>query len=183
MSAALLWALLFTRHQLLHCLPICKCCLYGDVRFSLQWKWYSSLYFIGLYYKSTFASANKHWHWGQGTFSFAGSGFPNPQQQIQAALNNWWSRGKQVGVTDNKNRYTNKTMYPFANVNSFYTSSGTGSLEHAVLCRWFMQKPQKLDALIKCATTTKWRSAAFTTRCELTYNLSQLGNHTWRVAL
>ncbi|KIH65026.1 hypothetical protein ANCDUO_04653 [Ancylostoma duodenale] len=49
--------------------------------------------------------------------SFGGSGgFPKPEQQIKQALNAWWNRVKQVGMTDRENKYTNQGLFTFSNV-------------------------------------------------------------------
>ncbi|KAK6744005.1 hypothetical protein RB195_010981 [Necator americanus] len=54
---------------------------------------------------------------GQNLMKFtSGSGFSNPPGQIKFALDNWWSRAKQYGVTDAENRYTNGYLYTFANM-------------------------------------------------------------------
>lgn len=74
-----------------------------------------------------FTLANKYWHWFQSIFSYTGSGFPKPAQQIKAALNSWWNRVKQVGMTDRENRYTNQALFTFSNVSRLYGSSITGS--------------------------------------------------------
>ncbi|EYC31206.1 hypothetical protein Y032_0004g2023 [Ancylostoma ceylanicum] len=66
--------------------------------------------------RSCSSSLGNFGSYGQNMMSFGGSGFPKPEQQIRQALNSWWNRVKQVGMTGNENRYTNQALFTFSNM-------------------------------------------------------------------
>ncbi|KHJ85241.1 SCP-like protein [Oesophagostomum dentatum] len=57
------------------------------------------------------------WDMGQNILMWeSDSQITDPSAFINATLDNWWSSGKQYGVTDSENRYTSGYLYSFANM-------------------------------------------------------------------
>ncbi|VDP15134.1 unnamed protein product [Heligmosomoides polygyrus] len=57
------------------------------------------------------------------------AGFSNPASKINSSISGWWGKAQTVGVTDPDNKYTNSSLYNFANVsevtlkNGYYTNA------------------------------------------------------------
>lgn len=44
------------------------------------------------------------------------AGFPNPISNINSSISSWWGRAQSIGVKDPDNKYTDSSLYSFANM-------------------------------------------------------------------